>query len=65
MRIPPKNILELTSSESMDFLLKSEQYHSFELPEYFDFEANPTLLRIERLIKSQQFIRKIFTDELF
>lgn len=39
MRTPSKSILELTSSESMDFLLKSEQYHSFELPEYFDFEG--------------------------
>jgi hypothetical protein len=32
-----KNILTLTSDEAFDFLMKSEQYHSFELPEYFDF----------------------------
>lgn len=33
-----KNILSLTSQEAFDFLMKSEQYHSFELPEYFCFD---------------------------
>ena len=32
-----KNILSLTSYEAFDFFMKSEQFHSFELPEYFDF----------------------------
>ena len=32
-------ITDLSSSEALDFLMKSEQYHSFELPEYFDFDA--------------------------
>lgn len=32
-----KNILTLTCDEAFDFLMQSEQYHSFELPEYFDF----------------------------
>ena len=32
-----KNILTLKSKEVMDFFLKSEQFHGFELPEYFDF----------------------------
>lgn len=32
-----KNILSLTSEEVMSFFLKSSQYHTFELPEYFDF----------------------------
>lgn len=34
----PKNILSLDSKEAMDFFLKSEQYHGFELPEYFEFD---------------------------
>ncbi len=33
-----KNILSLDSAEAIDFLMKSEQYHGFELPEYFDFD---------------------------
>lgn len=32
-------ITELTSPEALDFLMKSEQYHTFELPEYFDFDT--------------------------
>lgn len=30
-----KNILSLDADEVMDFFMKSEQYHGFELPEYF------------------------------
>lgn len=33
-----KNILTLKSKDAMDFFLKSEQYHGFELPEYFNFD---------------------------
>ena len=33
-----KNILSLRHTEAMDFFLKSEQYHGFELPEYFVFD---------------------------
>lgn len=33
-----KNILSLSSEEAIDFFLKSEQYHGFELPEYFVFD---------------------------
>lgn len=33
-----KNILSLNHKEAMDFFLKSEQYHGFELPEYFVFD---------------------------
>ena len=33
-----KNILSLNYTEAMDFFLKSEQYHGFELPEYFVFD---------------------------
>ena len=30
-----KNVLSLNSEEAMDFFMKSEEYHGFELPEYF------------------------------
>ena len=33
-----KKVLSLESKEAMDFFLKSEQYHGFELPEYFVFD---------------------------
>ena len=33
-----KNILTLNHDEAMDFFMKSEQYHGFELPEYFTFD---------------------------
>lgn len=33
-----KNVLSLDSKETMDFFLKSEQYHGFELPEYIVFD---------------------------
>ena len=33
-----RNILSLNHTEAMDFFLKSEQYHGFELPEYFVFD---------------------------
>lgn len=33
-----KNILSFNHKEAMDFFLKSEHYHGFELPEYFVFD---------------------------
>ena len=33
-----KNILTLNHEEVMDFFMKSEHYHGFELPEYFTFD---------------------------
>lgn len=33
-----KNVLSLESKDAMDFFLKSELYHGFELPEYFVFD---------------------------
>ena len=38
MKEEAKNILSLNHKEAMDFFLKSEQYHGFELPEYFVFD---------------------------
>lgn len=34
-----KNVLSLTSDEALNFFMKSEQFHGFELPEYFDFDV--------------------------
>ena len=34
-----KNILSLNHEEAMDFFMKSEQYHGFELPVYFTFDG--------------------------
>lgn len=33
-----KNILNLNHEEAMEFFMRSEQYHGFELPEYFTFD---------------------------
>ena len=32
------NVLSLESKDAMDLFLRSEQYHGFELPEYFVFD---------------------------
>lgn len=40
-----KNILSLDSPEAMDFFMKSDQYHGFELPEYFTFDQVLTYVR--------------------
>lgn len=33
-----QNILSLNSTEVLDFFMRSDQYHGFELPEYFTFD---------------------------
>lgn len=37
MAAQTKNILVLNSNEAFDFLIKSKQFHSHELQEFFDF----------------------------
>lgn len=39
MRKTVPNILTLNNEEAMNFFMKSEQYHGFELPEYFTFDG--------------------------
>lgn len=46
-------ILELTSEEALDHFAKSEQYHNYELPEYFNFD------------KVLSFIRERIADTMF
>ena len=48
-----KNILSLTSEEVYDFFLNSEQYHNFELPEYFDF--NELLDFVSKSISEKEY----------
>ena len=38
MATKTNNILTLNDNEALNFLMKSEQFHGFELPEYFDFD---------------------------
>ena len=33
------NVLSLNHQEALDFFMNSEQFHGFELPEYFDFDV--------------------------
>lgn len=52
-----KNILTLNHEEAMDFFMKSEQYHGFELPEYFTFDevlkyVRETIDEFARVLKS-------------
>lgn len=34
-----KNVLSLNSKEAIEFFLKSDQYHGFELPDYYKFDS--------------------------
>lgn len=48
-----KNILSLSAKEAMDFFMKSEQYHTFELPEYFNFDQ--LLSSIQNAVGNRDF----------
>lgn len=49
----PTRIIDLTHKEAFDFLMKSEQYCTTELPEYFDFE--PVLKYCKGVLKNKTF----------
>ena len=38
MNIQNKSILQMTAEEAMNFLMKSDNFVDFELPEYFNFD---------------------------
>ena len=63
-----KNILSLTSEEVLDFFMKSEQFHGFELPKYFltSLMHHPKHLMMNLLkdMKEKQDIIKIY-DKLY
>lgn len=48
-----KNVLSLDSKDAMDFFLKSEQYHGFELPEYFVFDE--LLQNVKRIVEDTPY----------
>ena len=54
-----RNILTLNHDEAMDFFLKSEQYHGFELPEYFSFDEVLKYVREKvRTISYEECLKK-------
>lgn len=56
-----KNILSLESKDAMDFFLKSEQYHGFELPEYFVFDE--LLQNIKEVVEDKPY-EECLQDEI-
>lgn len=48
-----KNVLSLESKDAMDFFLRSEQYHGFELPEYFVFDE--LLQNIKEVVEDKPY----------
>ena len=61
-----RNILSLNHDEAMDFFMKSEQYHGFELPEYFSFDEVLKYVREKvRTIPYEECMQKgVFPDSL-
>lgn len=53
MAYETKNVLSLDSKDAMDFFLKSEQYHGFELPEYFVFDE--LLQNVKRIVEGTPY----------
>lgn len=53
MAYETKNVLSLDSKDAMDFFLKSEQYHDFELPEYFVFDE--LLQNVKRIVEDTPY----------
>ena len=54
-----RNILTLNHDEAMDFFMKSEQYHGFELPEYFSFDEVLKYVREKvRIIPYEECLQK-------
>lgn len=53
MSYETKNVLSLDSKDAMDFFLKSEQYHGFELPEYFVFDE--LLQNVKRIVEDTPY----------
>lgn len=48
-----ENILSLDSKETMAFMMKTEHFHNFELPEYFDF--NQVLAFVQKTIGNKKY----------
>ena len=61
MAYETKNVLSLDSKDAMDFFLKSEQYHGFELPEYFVFDE--LLQNIKEVVEDKPY-EECLQDEI-
>jgi len=60
-----KNILTLSGTNALDFFLKSEQFHGFELPEYFNFDdLLKTVAEIVGDTNYDDCIEDVLPDEL-
>lgn len=60
-----RNILSLNHDEAIDFFMKSEQYHGFELPEYFSFDEVLKYVREKvRTIPYEECLKKVFLQTL-
>lgn len=55
-----KSILELSYEEALDHFCKSEQYHNYELPEYFNFDK--VLAFVRKKIGNSKFEDIVKTD---
>ena len=61
-----RNILTLNHDEAMDFFMKSEQYHGFELPEYFSFDEVLKYVREKvRTIPYEECLKKGVSPDSF
>lgn len=61
-----RNILTLNHEEAMDFFMKSEQYHGFELPEYFSFDEVLKYVREKvRTIPYEECLKKGVSPDSF
>ena len=59
-----RNILTLNHDNAMDFFMKSEQYHGFELPEYFTFDEVLKYVREKvRTIPYEECLQKDISPE--
>ena len=60
-----KTVLSLKANEALDFFMKSEQYHGFELPEYFDFDE--VLTYVKDMVEKKAFkscVKGVSPDKL-
>ena len=55
-----KNVLALSSKEAIDFFMSAEQYSTFELPEYFEFQ--PVLDYVRKKIGNKKYENCLSTN---
>ena len=55
-----KNVLALSSKEAIDYFMNAEQYSTFELPEYFEFQ--PVLDYVRKKIGNKKYENCLSAD---